>query len=583
MRVRARRRPRNGGCDCSPASACASRCFAARRACESTSLRFLRPRTPSRCTTGSSRPDANQIDAHPHPLRHRRTPPRPAHPALADEPPAPPPPASPTPPAPVQPAAVRQRLLRRRPSRRAPPSRPRRPSRCPPFPGTRGTSSSARTGASSSRATAAAGRGASANIVAHGDRIDEDSYAELELRREDQLHTDVSSKVVCDARLLPALLPLLRRRRRRRSPSATSTRRRTYDDLTLWVGSRMYRGDDIYLLDWWPLDNQNTVGGGAGYKFRWAHRRDDHRRARGDAAARLDLPVRADPARPTPQRARRAGRAGRRERHGPRPPAHDRVAQDHAPLQAPQPGAEGRLQARPLRRGARDLRRRLHRHHRQPAGADRAARPTPGWLVGHRGRVLDRASATPSCSSSSGTPRASRPTTRSPCRSTFANDRTTRGFDRDARSPSAATTSAGPFGVLVGGYLRSFRDGDPSPTTSQKYDEGILAVRPQLYIGERWGVALEGAFEARRYAVLDPQTDAAARRPASGASASSRTSRPAAAARTSARSCGSSTRSPPATTATRELYPAQDVFSQRRVEQYIGLGAEWWFNSSSYP
>jgi hypothetical protein len=33
----------------------------------------------------------------------------------------------------------------------------------------------------------------------------------------------------------------------------------------LWAGSRMYRGDDIYLLDFWPLDHVNTVGGGATY------------------------------------------------------------------------------------------------------------------------------------------------------------------------------------------------------------------------------------------------------------------------------------------------------------------------------
>ncbi len=35
----------------------------------------------------------------------------------------------------------------------------------------------------------------------------------------------------------------------------------------MWAGSRMYRGDDIYLLDYWPLDNLNTVGGGARYDF----------------------------------------------------------------------------------------------------------------------------------------------------------------------------------------------------------------------------------------------------------------------------------------------------------------------------
>ncbi|HEY4239410.1 MAG TPA: carbohydrate porin [Kofleriaceae bacterium] len=37
-------------------------------------------------------------------------------------------------------------------------------------------------------------------------------------------------------------------------------------ELTAWVGSRMYRGDDIYLFDYWPLDDQNTVGGGLGYR-----------------------------------------------------------------------------------------------------------------------------------------------------------------------------------------------------------------------------------------------------------------------------------------------------------------------------
>ena len=37
--------------------------------------------------------------------------------------------------------------------------------------------------------------------------------------------------------------------------------------LRLWAGSRMYRGDDVYLFDFWPLDNLNTVGGGLGYRF----------------------------------------------------------------------------------------------------------------------------------------------------------------------------------------------------------------------------------------------------------------------------------------------------------------------------
>jgi len=36
----------------------------------------------------------------------------------------------------------------------------------------------------------------------------------------------------------------------------------TVGTLSAWVGSRMYRGDDLYLFDFWPLDDLNTVGGG---------------------------------------------------------------------------------------------------------------------------------------------------------------------------------------------------------------------------------------------------------------------------------------------------------------------------------
>src|SRR5262249_32327400 len=37
--------------------------------------------------------------------------------------------------------------------------------------------------------------------------------------------------------------------------------------LAFWAGSRMVRGDDVYLVDTWPLDNLNMVGGGARYTY----------------------------------------------------------------------------------------------------------------------------------------------------------------------------------------------------------------------------------------------------------------------------------------------------------------------------
>ncbi len=36
-------------------------------------------------------------------------------------------------------------------------------------------------------------------------------------------------------------------------------------NLHAWAGSRMYRGDDVYLFDFWPLDDQNTLGAGVIY------------------------------------------------------------------------------------------------------------------------------------------------------------------------------------------------------------------------------------------------------------------------------------------------------------------------------
>jgi hypothetical protein len=60
-------------------------------------------------------------------------------------------------------------------------------------------------------------------------------------------------------------------------------------DLSLWAGSRMYRGDDIYLLDYWPLDDQNTVGAGLLYRPTIATHGDGH--DRHDRHDRLELAV----------------------------------------------------------------------------------------------------------------------------------------------------------------------------------------------------------------------------------------------------------------------------------------------------
>lgn len=104
-------------------------------------------------------------------------------------------------------------------------------------------------------------------VVAHGPRIVEDSYLELELSygfekdlpgREQTIVVRPIITLAFDGTLFhdtgefdaqPALRNMFLDGRIGR-------------DVTLWVGSRMYRGDDIYLFDYWPLDDINTVGAG---------------------------------------------------------------------------------------------------------------------------------------------------------------------------------------------------------------------------------------------------------------------------------------------------------------------------------
>ncbi|HEY8088665.1 MAG TPA: carbohydrate porin [Polyangiaceae bacterium] len=486
--------------------------------------------------------------------------------ARADEPPAPPPPP-PVAPAPPAPPAVAA------PS----PVAPSTPIVLPTLPGDTGRFEFGSYGRVQIGSDGRGGTGRDANIIAHGDRIDEDSYAELELRREDRFAPNVTSKIVTTLAFFPPFFHFSGNQ-----AQAIAVRnlyaQGTYDDLTLWVGSRMYRGDDIYLLDWWPLDNQNTLGGGAGYKIRWGA--DETTIAAHAGMQRLDSNYQLEQiAAPIPNvLASQLGATSENVTVLDRPRTIESLKLTHLVKHANPEQKDGLKLV--LYGEAQELSAGVFTDTTVSPPHDTPLPSDWGWLIGTEVaywtgqrdtfvQLFLRHAEGIAAYDPLAVPL------------TFANDRTTRGSSETLLA-LGGNYEWGPFGVLVGGYLRAFRDGDPSPTTSQKYDEGILAVRPQLYLGERWGLAVEGAFEARRYAVLDPQTD----QPLTASewrfgvmpyfSPSGRGSyrRPqlrliyALTARNSA---------------TRELYPAADVFSQRAVEQFIGLGAEWWFNSSSYP
>ncbi|MCP4810602.1 MAG: carbohydrate porin [Proteobacteria bacterium] len=114
----------------------------------------------------------------------------------------------------------------------------------------------------------AGGRGEPTNIVAFGPRLEADPYAEIDLGW--QKWTDDGARF--RALITPAIagepfhydgqwdadLAIRNLFAEAQLPAGPGT-------ANVWAGSRMYRGDDIYLLNFWPLDMLNTYGGGAGF------------------------------------------------------------------------------------------------------------------------------------------------------------------------------------------------------------------------------------------------------------------------------------------------------------------------------
>jgi maltoporin len=108
-------------------------------------------------------------------------------------------------------------------------------------------------------------------VVAQTPRIVEDSYLELEFSYGFARATDKSTIVMRPVITLAFDSTLFHDTGEFDAQPALRNiflDARISDDLTLWAGSRMYRGDDIYLFDYWPLDDINTVGAGAQYSVK---------------------------------------------------------------------------------------------------------------------------------------------------------------------------------------------------------------------------------------------------------------------------------------------------------------------------
>lgn len=107
-------------------------------------------------------------------------------------------------------------------------------------------------------------------VVSHGSRVVEPTYLELDLyyRLAAKHGIDITTvttlafgdRLFHDTGEFDAQLAL-------RNFYLEAERDLVRGRLGVWAGSRMYRGDDIYLLDYWPLDDVNTLGGGVWYQL----------------------------------------------------------------------------------------------------------------------------------------------------------------------------------------------------------------------------------------------------------------------------------------------------------------------------
>jgi maltoporin len=447
--------------------------------------------------------------------------------------------------------------------------------------------------------------GRETDIVAHGSRLDLQNYVELELRREDQWPSvDASTRMVAtlalghpifhydgdfEARLAVRNLYL-------------EERDLGLEGLSLWMGSRMLRGDDIYLLDFWPLDNLNTVGGGVRYDICGSHDRPEP----------ADEPAAEDPesSRPETQELPPPWCTGVQLHGGlgqPNNPFYQQQVSRASPLD--QFGAATvavldrqrwvlSLKGEQILRfgGTEGIKLVAYGEvHSVPSAQRETAvaevfEQVPsddgfvvgaqaGGFLGDRGSFLNlfvRYAGGLAAYGEFGLPEGLSP------------ERTADGA-HEVLVALSGNLEAGPFALTLGSYFRSFRNANGQPDFGD-VDEGIFIARPHLFFIDWAGVALEGSYQTQHRGVLVADMEESGALSASldplvagigriGVIPFLAPGGPGAFSRpwffftyaASFRDEGA-----------RLLYPEGDVFRIREIDHYVGFGAEWWFGSSSY-
>lgn len=404
--------------------------------------------------------------------------------------------------------------------------------------------------------------GRQANIVAFGPRLDAPSYAELQFNYDGQ-HQHVHWRTVVTLAANENLFHFTGRF------DQTFAVRNLYleergamlRDLTLWAGSRMYRGDDVYLLNWWPLDNLNMVGGGARYEP------GEHLTvALALGMNRLDDPYQLQTLRVAPRDNLSAVTAFLLDR----------------PRIITSLKATWFTNSRSAREG---LKFSLYsEYHTMSAGVrqtndtgHRIELPADSGLVAGAQVGLYRGANFINLFTRYGQGLGAYGDLRVPA--TLDSARTA-ARAREFNVALAGNFERGPFAVMLGAYYRYFRDADPGVFSRAALQEGAVSVRPMVWFGHHVGLAADLSYQHITYQALDPVTANGAVRgslfrfgvmPFVAVNGRGSYSRPHLQLLyvATVRDAGA-----------QRLYAPDDPFGFNSTEHFLGLSTEWWFNSS---
>ena len=402
------------------------------------------------------------------------------------------------------------------------------------------------------------GPGVSTNVVSHGSRLEESPYLELDVYYG---HTvdDVRWRVVSSLALTGSLQHF-----EGFNTQPTLMLRNLYLQgdgigrpwLSVWAGSRMYRGDDIYLFDFWPLDNLNTIGGGIFIRPpRWELALHAGVNRLDDLYQFQTVPE------PLP------GAAGTIDQVTLNRERFIESAKFTYFLREGPSGAKLSLYAE-----AHEIGEGILTH------ADRTTEKLPsddGFLVGAQAGVWSPA-AFANLFVRGATGLAAYGDTAIPY-SVAADKRAA-----DAREFLLGTSAGigGPrLGVIVGAYLRYFHAAQPATYALDRYWEGIIDARPQLQLTPHFAVAAEVSYQGRSTDALDPVTMQQASpsvfklsaMPAVLTFAPGLFGRPQLRVVYTASFLSSEARA---------LLSLADTRLSQDTIHYLGIQAEWWFNSA---